>query len=605
MCGIVGYIGKKEALPFLLEGLKKVEYRGYDSSGLVVLKEKAKCVKAAGKLEKLEEKTKKETIKGNFGIGHSRWSTHGPPTTKNAHPHSDCKNNIFVVHNGIIENYKEIKEELEKKGHKFVSQTDTEVLSHLIEEFFQGNLEEAVIKALGKVRGTYALAAVALQDPGKIVAGRMFSPLAISVNKEGGFVTSDPAAIVSYSKKMIFLEDGDVAVIKGEDFFIKNLKNKLKEREETKIDWDTKEAQKGGEPHFMLKEIKEQPESVANSFRGRLIEEEGTAKLGGIESVEKKLRKIEKIRIISCGTSYYAGLIGKYMLEDYAGIPTEVDLGSEFYLPKIDKKTAFLFISQSGETADTLSALKEVKNKGGLSLGIVNAVGSSIARETDAGIYNHAGPEIGVASTKAFTSQVVVLSLLTLFLGRQRNMDIDTGKKFAKEIKSLPFLIGKILENMEGVSKLAKKYKSYPNFLYLGRRYNYPVAMEGALKLKEISYIHAEGNAGGEIKHGPLALIDKDFPVFAICLSDGVYGKMISGIHEIKARGGKVIALATQGNKEIEKIASDTIFIPKEVKILSPVLAVIPLQIFAYYVAVFLKKDPDKPRNLAKSVTVE
>ncbi|HQQ22202.1 MAG TPA: glutamine--fructose-6-phosphate transaminase (isomerizing), partial [Candidatus Paceibacterota bacterium] len=503
----------------------------------------------------------------------SRWATHGGITESNAHPHADCKGNIFVVHNGIIENYKQIREKLKLMGHKFVSETDTEVLPHLIEHFYNGNLEEAVIKALKYIKGTYGLVVMAKHNSDRIVVARMFSPLVISVNEHGGFVASDPSAIISHSKRMIFLEDGEVAVIKKDDFIITDLERKVKDKKETELDWDIEEAQKSGYAHFMLKEIMEQSESVANSMRGRLIIEEGISKLGGIDSVKDKLKDIKKINILACGTSYYAGLIGEYLLEELAGIPTEVDFASEFRYRKFPtvENEAYLFISQSGETADSLAALKEVKKRKALSLGIVNVVGSSIARETDAGVYNHAGPEIGVASTKAFTSQVVVLALVALFLGRQRNLSLADGKTIAKEISKLPELINNTLKDISAIELLAKKYNSASNFLFIGRKYSYPVAMEGALKLKEISYIHSEGYSAGEMKHGPIALIEENFPTIAICPQDSVYEKTVSNIQEIKARNGKVIAITTQGNEEIKSLVDDIIYIPKVNEVLSPI----------------------------------
>ena len=608
MCGIIGYIGKENAAPLLLEGLRRESYRGYDSSGIVVFEgQTTHYARATGKLEKLEENFASNPFFGNIGLGHNRWATHGGVTEENAHPHTDCKGNIFVVHNGIIENYQILKAKLEAKGHLFRSQTDTEVLPHLIEHFFKGNLEEAVQKTLQLVKGTYGLAVIAKEDPEKIVAARLSSPLVISVNSGGGFVASDPSALLSHSSKMIFLDDKEIAVVQPDNFKVTDIYNKPKEKEIVELEWTLEEAQKGGHPHFMLKEIVEQSESVKNSMRGRILAEEGMAKLGGLQQAEKQLRDIQRLNIIACGTSYHAGLVGEYMLEEYAGIPTDVDLASEFRYrkPIIDKETAFIFISQSGETADTLAALKEVKEKGGLTLGIVNVVGSSIARETDAGVYNHAGPEIGVASTKAFTSQLTVLSLLCLFLGRQRQMSLVMGSRIAKELARIPELIPRILSGADDIEKLAQKYRDARNFLYVGRKYNYPVALEGALKLKEISYIHAEGYSAGEMKHGPIALIDENFPTIAICPSDSVYEKMISNIQEIKARNGKVIAIATQGNEDIKKIADDVIYIPKTLEMLTPILATIPLQLLAYYIGVLKGNDVDKPRNLAKSVTVE
>jgi glutamine---fructose-6-phosphate transaminase (isomerizing) len=609
MCGIIGYIGEKNALEVGIRSLKRMEYRGYDSSGFALnTGDEIKLVRAVGRIEELERKIEKEkNLQGNTAILHSRWATHGSATEKNAHPQPDNDNNIFVVHNGIIENYRELKEKLSEKGYVFKSETDTEVLSHLISYFFKGKLEDAVREALKLVKGAYGIAVISKDDPDKIVAARMFSPLVVSVNNEGGFVASDPSAIISYSKKMIFLEDGEIAIIKKGSFDVVSFENKSKHKEEIELDWNIEEAQKGGYPHFMLKEITEQPESISNSIRGRIVKEDGTSKLGGIELVSNKLKDIEKINIIACGTSYYAGLIGERLIEEISGIPTEVDFASEFRYRKIitKKNEAYLFISQSGETADSISALKEVKKKESLTLGIVNVVGSTIARETDAGIYNHAGPEIGVASTKAFTSQISILSLLALFLGRQRNLSLVEGKEIVEEISSIPEKIKKVLELSPQIEVLAKKYKEHKNFLFIGRKYSYPVSLEGALKLKEISYIHSEGYSAGEMKHGPIALIDESFPTIAIAPSDTVYEKMSSNIQEIKARNGKILTIATEGNKEIKELSDDVLYIPKIKECLSPIISIIPLQLFAYYLSVSLGKDPDKPRNLAKSVTVE
>ena len=608
MCGIVGYVGKKEALPLLIEGLKRESYRGYDSSGVAVFNgEEIVATKAVGKLEKLEEKLGNSEIKGGIGIGHSRWATHGQVTEENAHPHSDCKKNIFVVHNGIIENFEQLKKKLQKEGHTFNSETDTEVLSHLIEKFFAGSLEDAVREALLHVKGTYGLVVIAKDDPGKIVAARLSSPLVLAVNDSGGFVASDPAALISHSNKMVFLDDYEIATIKADGFTVTDLQNNKKEKKVTKLDWTVEEAQKGGYDHFMLKEIMEQPESIENALRGRVVVKEGRVRLGGLEKIEVQLQKVERLNILACGTAYYAGMVGKYMMEEYTGIPTEVDVASEFRYrkPIIDKKIASLFISQSGETADTLGALQEVKRKKGLSLGIINVVGSSVAREIDAGVYNHAGPEIGVASTKAFTSQLTVLALLTIYLGRQRGMSQVVGQKIAKGLLELPKLVAQVLEKKDEIKRVAEKYKDAQNFLYLGRKYNYPIALEGALKLKEISYAHAEAYPAGEMKHGPIALIDENFPTVVLAPSDSVYEKMMSNIQQIKARKGPVIAVATDGNKEIAEVADDVFYIPKTLEMLTPILSVIPLQLFAYYIAVARGLDPDKPRNLAKSVTVE
>lgn len=610
MCGIVGYIGTQTNPRVGLEALKKLEYRGYDSAGMAVYNSEKKeifSLKSVGKISSLEEKFSQLEITGNPFILHTRWATHGAPTEINAHPHSDCKKNIWVVHNGIIENYHELKENLEKEGHKFTSETDTEVLAHLIERFFEGKLEDAVRKALKLIKGTYGLLVIAKDDPQKIVAARNSSPLVLAQTNGDIFIASDPAALVSYSKRMIFLDDGEIAVLTPGKFFVTDLENHLKQKEVAEIEWTLEQTQKGGYPHFMLKEIMEQPNSLKDSQRGRIILQEGMVKLGGLENVKDKLREIERLIIVACGTAYYAALTGEYMIEEYAGIPVEVDLASEFRYrkPILNKKTAVLAISQSGETADTLAAIREAKEKGILTLGIVNTVGSTIARETDAGVYNHAGPEIGVASTKAFTSQLEILSLLTVLLGRQREMSLVMGQRILKEILLIPDLVKEILEENENIQKLAQKYKNATNFLYIGRKYNHPVALEGALKLKEISYIHAEGYAAGEMKHGPIALIDENFPTFAILPVDSVYEKMLSNIEEIKARGGPIIGLTTKENKEIKKVVDDAIYIPKTLEMLTPILSVIPLQLFAYHIGVLKGYDVDKPRNLAKSVTVE
>ena len=608
MCGIVGYIGKKEAFPILLSGLKKMEYRGYDSYGACILNSQNELFlcKKTGKISEAQE-IYTLNPEGKMGIAHTRWATTGGISVENAHPHSDCHKDIFLVHNGIIENYQELKEKLIIEGHRFTSETDTEVLCHLIEKFFVDNLEEAVVKALKLVRGTYGLAVVSRMDPLKIVAVRNSSPLLIGVGDQEYILASDPAGIIETTNKVIYLADKEIAILTPMELAIFDSELNKKDKTVEKMEWNVKEAQKGEYSHFMMKEIMEQPESISNSLRGRLVLDSGLAKLGGLETVQEKLKNINRINIVACGTAFHAGLVGEYMLEEYAGIPTEVDFASEFrYRNQVfNKNAAFLFISQSGETADTLAALREVKRKEGLALGIVNVVASSLARETEAGVYNHAGPEIGVASTKAFTSQLTVLALLTLFLARQRNLSLVMGQKVAREIANLPELTKRVLKTSSYIKHLAQKYKKHDNFLFIGRKYNYPIALEGALKLKEISYLNAQGYSAGEMKHGPLALINENFPTIAICLSDSVYEKNISNIEEIKARKGRVLALATEGNQEIKKIVDDVIFIPKTMEFLTPILSVIPLQLFAYYTALLRGCDIDKPRNLAKSVTTE
>ena len=602
MCGIVGYIGKKNAIPILLEGLRRESYRGYDSSGLVVFQNNEPfCLKAVGKLEKLEAKVMNYTLNGNIGLAHNRWATHGSVTEANAHPHCDCQKNIYLVHNGIIENYKELKDQLLKEGHKFSSDTDTEVISHLIEKFFNGNLEEATRKALALVRGTYGIAVISRQDPRKIVAARFGSPLLLGLGENEYFIASDPSAVIAHTNKVIYLDDGEIATITPENFFI------IKEKKPEEIEWKLEEAQKGGYPHFMLKEIMEEPETIENALRGRLMIEEGGVKLGGLDVIQEKLRKINRLILVACGTASYAAKVGEYMFEEYAGIPTEVDIASEFRYrkPVVDKNTAAIFISQSGETADTLAALKEMKQKGVLTIGITNAVGSTQSRETDAGVYTRSGPEIAVASTKAFLGQLSTLAMLVIYFGRQREMALVMGKRIASELSKLPDLAREVLKQDQKIKQLAEKYKEFKNFWFIGRKYNYPIAMEGALKLKEISYLHAEGVGAGELKHGPIALIDKGFPTVAILPSDSVYEKMISNVQEVKARDGKIIAIATQGNQDIKNIVDDVIYIPKTLEMLTPMLSVIPLHLFAYHMAVLLGHDVDKPRNIAKSVTVE
>ena len=612
MCGIVGYIGKNKAVPVLVDGLKRLEYRGYDSAGIAVADgDKISSIKAVGKVLELEEKIRKNKNDGKVGIAHTRWATHGKPTIANAHPHADCNEEIFVVHNGIIENYQELRHWLKKKKHKFKSETDTEVIAHLLEELSKKNdFLEAFKETLGMIEGTYGLAVINKNIPDKIFVAKKGSPLLLGVGKNEYIIASDASAIVNHTQQVVYLEDGEFAEIGVDGYQITSLEKGDLEKQISKLDWTIEKAQKQGYPHFMLKEIFEQSDAIRDAIRGRIdkfTKENSSFMIGGLSGVKDRLREIDKIIIISCGTSYYAGLVGEYMLEEYAGIPTEVEYASEFRYrkPLMNKKTAVLAISQSGETADTLEAIREAKMKGALTLGIVNTVGSTIARETDAGIYNHAGPEIGVASTKAFTSQLSVLVLLTLSLGRQREMSFVMGKRIAEELKKIPGMIEEILKKKKEIKKIAGKYKKYRDWLYLGRKYNFPIANEGALKLKEISYVHAEGYPAGEMKHGPIAMIDENFPSLFICPRDSVYEKVISGMEEIKARSGKIFTIATNGDKQIAKVSDDVFYIPKTLEMLTPLLSVIPLQLFAYYVGVGLGYDVDKPRNLAKSVTVE
>ena len=603
MCGIIGYIGKREAFPVLISGLKRMEYRGYDSFGFCIhgRDKNFSTFKKVGKISGAGRELDGMTISGNIGHAHTRWATHGGVTEVNAHPHLDCAGAISVVHNGIIENYKELKKELEAEGHTFLSQTDTEVLAHLVEKYFDGNLERAVKKAVARVRGTYGLVVIAKNDPNKIVAARSGSPLLIGIGEDEFLVASDPAAVVANTKKVVYLNEGEIATITADGYLI------YAERQPQEIEWDLKDVEKGDYPHFMLKEIMEQPESLANSLRGRLLPDEGSAKLGGLMPVGERLREIKKLHIVACGTARYAGLIGELMLEEYADLPTDADAASEFRYRKniLERDSAVLAISQSGETADTLAAIREAKSKGILTIGITNAVESTQARETDAGIYNHAGPEIGVASSKAFTSQLTVLALLTLYLGRQRNMALVMGQRIVNELAKIPSLAQETIENCVNLKEIAQIYKNYSSFFFMGRKYNFPIAMEGALKLKELAYVHAEGVASGELKHGMIALIDNDYPVIVICPSDSVYEKNISNIMELKARGARILAVATEGNEEIAEIANEVVYIPKTLEMLTPILTAIVMQLFSYHVAFARGCDIDKPRNLAKSVTVE
>jgi len=613
MCGIVGYIGRRKALPVLLEGLKRLEYRGYDSAGVVVLqKNKAHVTKAVGKVIELEKKLENQMDhESTVGIAHTRWATHGKPSDVNAHPHGDCKGKTWVVHNGIVENYQDLKKLLVRNGHKFISETDTEVIAHLIEEFRKKlSFEDSVHEALKMIEGTYGLAIIDIDEPNRLIVAKKGSPLILGVGDDEYIVASDASAIVNHTRNVIYLEDKEIAEITSKGYQVFGLGKKKIHKKISHLEWSLEKVQKKGFEHFMLKETFEQPEAIENALRGRLSHfamEGEDPMLGGLKAVEQKLRKVKKMIIVSCGTSYYAGLVGEYMFEEYAGIPTEVEFASEFRYrkPVLDSTTAVLAISQSGETADTLEALKEAKRKGALTLGIVNVVGSSISRLTDAGTYNHAGPEIGVASTKAFTSQLSILAIYTLLLGRQRDMSQVMGKRIANELSKIPSHIKTILKDHKKIRDIAKKYIRYEDWLYLGRKYNYPIAMEGALKIKEISYVHAEGYPSGEMKHGPIALVDEKFPVMFIAPQDSVYEKVTSGIEEVKARGGITVAVATKGDKRIAKIADDVMYIPKTLEMLTPLLSVVPLQLFAYYVGVGRGYDVDKPRNLAKSVTVE
>jgi len=607
MCGIVGYVGKEKSLPILVNGLKALEYRGYDSAGVAVFSNgQVKIKKRVGPVKKLEEALKEELdLDSHLGIGHTRWATHGIPNEINAHPHSDCLKRLFVVHNGIIENYKEIKEYLQKKGHYFLSETDTEVVPHLIEEFLKNkkNFHTALIDTLKLIKGAYALAIIDSANPQTLYAAKLSSPLIIGVGNGENFLASDSVALIGKTRKVIYLKDGEIAEINKDEIVISNLNKEKTSPTINYLEWNLEQAQKGNYPHFMLKEIFEGPEVVLAALRGRIKAKENLVKLGGLEQVADKLKQIKRIIILACGTSYHAGLVGEYLFEEITQIPTEVHLASEFRYrdEPLEKGTLALAISQSGETADTLAALRKAKENGLFTLGIVNNVGSTIARETDAGVYNHAGPEISVASTKAFISQLTVLTLLAVYLSKQRSQN----QVLLYELEKIPEKIKTILDQASVIKKLAEKYKNYNNFLFLGRRYNFPVALEGALKLKEISYIHAGGYGAGEMKHGPIALISKDFPTVAIITQNSVFEKMFSNLEEIKARQGPILAIATAGDKRIFSLTNDVIFIPQTIEPLEPLLTVIPLQLFAYYIGTQRGIDVDKPRNLAKSVTVE
>jgi len=610
MCGIVGYIGDRPAVPLLIDGLKRLEYRGYDSAGIcVVVGDRLETRKTAGKISRLEAVLREQgTPEGTCGIAHTRWATHGAPTTTNAHPHADCAGRFAVVHNGIIENAGTLRRKLEELGHEFRTETDTEVLSHLIEEAYEGKLEEAVRAALRQVEGTYGIAVLCCDEPRKIVAARRGSPLLLGIgDRDEYYVASDVAAILAQTRKVVYLDDGEIAVLTDSGFETLSLKGDTVTKEIDHVTWDLEAIEKGGHEHFMLKEIFEQPETLRNAMRGRLLEEDGNVKLGGVTLSREELLKIKNITITACGTSWHSALIGEYMLEELARIPVEVEYASEFRYrnPVIGEDTLVIAISQSGETADTLAALREAKQRGAKVMGIVNVVGSTIARESDFGIYLHAGPEIGVASTKAFTSQVVVLALFTILMARLRSMSILQGRELVAALQRLPDQVEQVLELNEAIRELARTYKDASNFLYLGRGLNFPSALEGALKLKEISYIHAEGYPAAEMKHGPIALIDENMPVVVIAPHDGTYSKIVSNIEEVKARGGRVIAVVTEGNTELRDRVDHLITIPQTHEILTPVLAAVPLQLLAYHIAVLRGCNVDQPRNLAKSVTVE
>ncbi len=610
MCGIVGYVGHRECLPILIEGLKRLEYRGYDSAGVALQGNGSlQVVKAAGKIRQLEARLREKPVRGRFGIAHTRWATHGEPNDTNAHPHTDETSQVALVHNGIIENYSTLKSALAAEGHKFTTDTDTEVLAHLIEKYLKRGLklELAVGAALRDVEGTYGIAVMSAAEPGVLVGARHGSPMVVGIADGEYYLASDVAAIVEHTRQVIYLDDGEMAVLSPDGFHTATIAHVPVEKAVHDVDWDLSQIEKGGFEHFMLKEIMEQPDAVRNASRGRLLPEEGLARLGGLNLTNDQLRDVRRIIILGCGTSWHAGLIGEYMLEEFARIPVEVEYASEFRYrnPILDEGTLVLVISQSGETIDTLAAMREARRRGARALGIVNVVGSTIARESDGGVYIHAGPEIGVASTKAFTSQVTVLALLTLLLGRLRGLSRDYGIEIARELQGLPAKIERALEGHTAVKRIAELYGKHENFIYLGRGIHFPVALEGALKLKEISYIHAEGYPAAEMKHGPIALIDENMPVVFICTRDSAYEKVMSNMMEVRARKGRIIAIATEGDHEVQSRADHVLHVPATIPMLQPILSVIPLQLLAYDVAVARGCDVDQPRNLAKSVTVE
>jgi len=609
MCGIVGYIGAKEAQPILLDGLKRLEYRGYDSAGMATISRgKVSVRKQKGKIAILASLLKKKPLKGGIGISHSRWATHGVPNQRNAHPHTDCSGNIAVVHNGIIENYEDLKEGLIREGHIFKSETDTEVIAHLIEKFYKDDIEAAVRAAIKLLKGSFALGVVLGNHPEQLIAARLGSPLVIGVGKDENFIASDVPALLKYTKDIIFLEDNELAVLTKDSVVVSSFDGQEIDKQVTAITWDATQAEKGGYAHFMLKEIYEQPSVIEGIVRHRMSEDKESVYFQEFKIDAKKLASAKKIIIVACGTAYHAGLTGKYIIESLTGIPVEVDVSSEFRYrkPILDSNTLVIAISQSGETADTLASIRESRRRGATVLSVVNALGSTMTRESSGVIYTHAGPEIGVASTKAYTAQLCILYLLGMYLGSQNNyLNRQKIKSLLLDMEVLPKQASQILADCKTIQSITRHHHDKNCFLYLGRNLNFPNALEGALKLKELSYVHAEGYAAGEMKHGPIALIDKTMPVVCIVPSSATYDKMLSNIQEIKARGGIVISIATEGDKHINNHSDYVIYIPQVRELFSPVLTVLPLQLLAYHIALKNKRDVDQPRNLAKSVTVE
>ncbi|MBP7168062.1 MAG: glutamine--fructose-6-phosphate transaminase (isomerizing) [Bacteroidia bacterium] len=611
MCGIVAYIGKQEAYPIIIKGLQRLEYRGYDSAGVALLNGDLNVYKKAGKVSDLAEFVKGKNLAGHVGMGHTRWATHGEPNDRNAHPHFSQSKEFAIIHNGIIENYASIKAELSKNGHVFLSDTDTEVLIHLIEDIYTKvnvPLEEAVRLALGEVVGAYAIVIISKNDPNKLIAARKGSPIVVGIGKDEYFVASDATPIVEYTKNVAYLNDGEVAVINNGELTVKTIGNEIKIPYVQELELKLEALEKGGYEHFMLKEIYEQPRSIADSMRGRFDSRNGSLKLGGLREFEQRIVNAKRFLIAACGTSWHAGLVAEYLIEDLARIPVEVEYASEFRYrnPVIYEDDVLIAISQSGETADTLAAVELAKSKGATIFGVCNVVGSSIPRATHAGSYTHAGPEIGVASTKAFTAQVTVLTLLALQIAHKRGTISESRfRQVLNELETIPAKVEQALKSNDKVRVIAERYKDARNFLYLGRGYGFPVALEGALKLKEISYIHAEGYPAAEMKHGPIALIDEEMPVVVIATKHGSYEKVVSNIQEVKARKGKIIAIVTEGDEVVKEMADYVIEIPETDEILVPLVSVIPLQLLAYHIAVMRGCNVDQPRNLAKSVTVE
>ena len=607
MCGIIGYVGKKPSSEVLLEGLKRLEYRGYDSAGICVdSPEGFKIIKSTGKLKNLLAVVPPRPF-GHNGIGHTRWATHGGVTEANAHPHTDFSGKIAVVHNGIIENYEKLRNLLKDKGHSLKSDTDTEVVAHLIEQCYKGDLTKAVLETLSLLKGTYGLVVMHQDHPDMLVGARNGSPLIMGVGDGEMFLASDASAIISYTKQVIYLQDGEVVTVTPDSFQTMDLDENIINKDIDIIEWKAESFEKGGYDHYMLKEIYEQSESIVRGMKGRLDRAHATGHLGGLNMTTEELLKVERVVIIAAGTSYHAGLVAAYLLESMAGIPAHAEIASElrYRNPIIEKNTLYFAISQSGETMDTLYAMRELQRKGARVLGICNVVGSTIARESDGGVYIHSGPEIAVASTKAFTSQMTAMYIFTLIMARLRNMSFEDGLEFIDELEAVPEKLKTIFKSASKIEAIAKKYCHTESFLFLGRGINYPVAMEGALKLKEISYIHAEGFSAAEIKHGPIALINEKTPSLFLVTDDRLHDKIISNMKEVKSRGGKIIAVAAEGDKDVYSIADDVIEVPKTVEYIYPSLMSIPLQLLAYYSALELGRDVDQPKNLAKSVTVE